>query len=145
MPLYLAIIIRHFFEDFADRDSANRINQNIANSIYDFCISYFLKRKDRLSNKQELVIKELLTESDFEFIENWLNEAITNWLEGKNKAEADGLILVFKNANVGNANNECDLYSPLNNLNIKNYQKKWQVAMSLRNIEPSAVIHVNQF
>ena len=57
---------------------------------------------------------------------------------------ADGLDLVFKNANTGTADGEVNLYSPINNLNIKEYQKKWQVAMSLRNIEPSAVIHINK-
>jgi hypothetical protein len=64
---------------------------------------------------------------------------------GKDRASSDGLELVFKNANAGRADGEADLYSPLNNLNIKDYQQKWQVAMSLRNIEPTAVIHINQF
>ena len=87
----------------------------------------------------------MLSENDLDYIRDWIRSAIINWLNGKNISNADGLELVFKNANVGRADGEMDLYSSLNNLNIKDYQKKWQVAMSLRNIEPTAVIHINQF
>ena len=78
-------------------------------------------------------------------IREWVENAISDWLHGKNISNADNIQLVFKNANVGNADGETDLYSPLNNLKIKDYQQKWQVAMSLRSIEPTAVIHINQF
>ena len=87
----------------------------------------------------------MLTESNLKDINEWIESAINSWLLGKDNAITDGLELVFKNANAGNADGEADLYSPLNNLNIKEYQQKWQVAMSLRNIEPTAVIHINQF
>jgi len=87
----------------------------------------------------------LLSGSDLNYIRRWIESSINDWLLGKNKASTDDLELVFKNANLGRADGEADLYSPLNNLNIKEYQQKWQVAMSLRNIEPTAVIHINQF
>jgi hypothetical protein len=83
--------------------------------------------------------------TDLDYIKKWIKSAIDDWLNGKNISNKDGLNLVFKNANIGRSNGEADLYSPLNNLNIKGYQQKWQVSMSLRNIEPTAVIHVNQF
>ena len=145
MPLYLATVIRHFFADFANRNSANNINQTNANDIIEFCISYFQNRKDRLESHSEVAIRELLTEVDLQYIKGWINSAIENWISGRDIANAEELELVFKNANAGRADGELDLYSPLNNLNIKEYQQKWQVPMSLRNIEPTAVIHINRY
>jgi hypothetical protein len=145
MPLYIATVVRHFFEDFANRNTANNINQEKADEIIKFCFAYFQNRKNRLESHSGVAIRELLSEADLQYIKEWITSAINSWLNGKNMSNTDGLELVFKNANNGRADGEADLYSPLNNLNIKEYQKKWQVAMSLRNIEPTAVIHVNQF
>lgn len=145
MPLYLATIIRHFFEDFANRNTANNITQESADDIIEFCIGYFQNRQVRLSKKTEVPIQELLSEKDLSYLKDWIKSAIKDWMRGRDIANAEELELVFKNANTGRADGELDLYSPLNNLNIKDYQKKWQVAMSLRNIEPAAVIHINQF
>lgn len=145
MPLYMATVIRHFFEDFANRNTANNIDQTNADVIIQFCIAYFQNRKDRLESHSEVAIRELLLEADLQYIKEWIKSAIENWIIGRDKAHAEKLELVFKNANAGRAAGELDLYSSSNNLNIKEYQQKWQVAMSLRNIEPSAIIHVNQF
>ena len=145
MSLYLATIVRHFFENFSNRNDANNINQLDANLIIDFCNTYFQKRYDRLLTHKDNSIRELLSITDLDYIKEWIKSAIDSWLNGKNISNKDGLNLVFKNANIGRSNGEADLYSPLNNLNIKDYQQKWQVSMSLRNIEPTAVIHVNQF
>lgn len=145
MPLYLATVVRHFFADFANRNSANNITQKDAGLIENFCISYFAKRQIRLANDTEKAIRELLSEEDLNYIKEWIKSAINSWVLGKSLSNSDKIDLVFKNANVGRADGEADLYSPLNNLNIKEYQKKWQVAMSLRNIEPTAAIHINQF
>jgi hypothetical protein len=145
MPLYLATTIRHFFEDFSNRNDANNINQLNANTIIDFCNAYFQKRYERLVIHKDVTIRELLSVTDLDYIKEWIKSAIGSWLNGKDISNKDGLNLVFKNANIGRSNGEADLYSPLNNLNIKDYQQKWQVSMSLRNIEPTAVIHVNQF
>ena len=145
MPLYVATVVRHFFEDFANRNTANNINQANADVIIQFCIAYFQNRKDRLESHSEVAIRELLLDADLQYIKEWIKSAIENWIRGREIANVEELELVFKNANAGRANGELDLYSPSNNLNIKEYQQKWQVAMSLRNIEPSAIIHVNQF
>ena len=145
MPLYLATIIRHLNENFTNRTTANNITQNDISNIVSRCISYFEKRRRRLANDPEEAIQELLSETDLNYIREWITAAIGSWLEGKNKSNLHNLNMVFKNANIGRADGEADLYSPLNNLNIKDYQRKWQVAMSLRNIEPAAVIHINQF
>jgi hypothetical protein len=145
MPLYVATIVRHFCLRFANRNTANDITQNDVHNIINRCISYFKSRQIRLNDHPDKAIRELLSESDFNYISRWIESSINSWLLGKDRANADGLNLVFKNANVGRAVGEADLYSPVNNLNIKEYQQKWQVAMSLRNIEPTAVIHINQF
>lgn len=147
MPLYVATIVRHFFEEFANRNTANNITQTDVENIVSRCILYFENRQIRLSTHEDRAIRELLSETDLDYIKEWITSAISNWLEWKNISNVpdSNLNLVFKNANVGKADGEADLYSPLNNLNIKDYQKKWQVAMSLRNIEPTAVIHINQF
>jgi hypothetical protein len=145
MPLYVSTIVRHFFVEFANRNTANNITQMNIDLIKNRCISYFEVRQTRLANHPDKAIRELLLENDLNYIREWIGSAISNWLNGKIISNADDLELVFKNANVGRADGEADLYSPLNNLNIKEYQQKWQVAMSLRNIEPTAVIHINQF
>ena len=145
MPLYLATIIRHFNENFANRNNANDITQENVVAIAQRCIEYFENRQNRLAKHPEEAIQDLLSETDLNYVREWITAAIRSWLKGKEKSNADNLNLVFKNANIGRADGEADLYSPLNNLNIKDYQRKWQVAMSLRNIEPAAVIHINQF
>lgn len=145
MPLYMATIIRHFFSNFSNRNDAHNISDVDVDNISNRCISYFEKRYYRLSMHQNEAIRELLTEGELNYIREWLSAAIKSWLKAKEKADNENLRLVFKNANIGNANGELDLYSPLNNLNIKDYQMKWQVGMSLRNIEPSAVFHVNRY
>jgi hypothetical protein len=145
MPLYVATIVRHFFVEFANRNTANNITQLDVSLIINRCISYFEFRQSRLAINPDKTIRELLSENDLNYIREWIESAISNWLNGKNISNADDLELVFKNANVGRADGEADLYSSLNNLNIKDYQKKWQVAMSLRNIEPTAVIHINRY
>lgn len=145
MSLYVATILRHFFVQFANRNTANNITQNDKDLIKNRCISYFESRQIRLSIHPDKTVRELLSETDLNYIKEWISNSIDDWLNGKNISNANNLELVFKNANVGRADGEVDLYSSLNNLNIKDYQKKWQVAMSLRNIEPAAVIHINQF
>ncbi len=143
MPLYIATIVRHFNEKFANRNSANNIEQNDIDSLTEICMKYFNKRERRLSSKTDDAIKELLTGVDLEYINTWVYEAITSWFLGKNQVNGNGLNMVFKNA--VNSNNQIDLFSSSNNLNIKDFQIKWKVAMSLRNIEPSAAIHVNKY
>jgi hypothetical protein len=143
MPLYVATIVRHFFEEFANRSSARDITEDKVEDIVNRCMSYFEARQKRLKSKTDKEIKKLLSRTDLDYIKEWIQIAIQDWLNGKNKA--DDLNLVFKNANAGKADGEVDLYSPINNLNIKEYQIKWQVAMSLRNIEPTAVIHINRY
>lgn len=145
LPLYVATIVRHFCEGFANRNTANDISQNDVVNIINRCMSYFILRQIRLAHHPDKAIRELLSESDLNYISRWIESSIQSWLLGKVQASTDDLELVFKNANVGRADGEVDLYSPLNNLNIKEYQQKWQVAMSLRNIEPTAVIHINNF
>jgi hypothetical protein len=143
MPLYVATIVRHLFEEFANRNSASNITEYKVNDIVNRCISYFEARQKRLERQTDEGIKKILSSADLDYIKAWVLTAVEDWLAGKNIA--DNLNLVFKNANAGNAAGEVDLYSPINNLNIKRYQEKWQVAMSLRNIEPTAVIHVNKY
>jgi hypothetical protein len=143
MPLYVATIVRHLIEEFADRNSANNITDDGVEKIVNRCLSYFEARQTRLENHTDATIKKILSRTDLEYIKEWISVAVNDWLKGRNIA--DGLNLVFKNANAGNANGERDLYSPLNNLNIEDYQEKWQVPMSLRNIEPAAVIHINRY
>jgi hypothetical protein len=145
MPLYVSTIVRHFFVEFANRNTANNITKMNIDLIKNRCISYFEARQTRLANHPDKAIRELLLENDLNYIREWIESALSDWLNGKIISNADDLELVFKNANVGRADGEADLYSPLNNLNIKEYQQKWQVAMSLRNIDPTAVIHINQF
>lgn len=143
MPLYLATIVRHLFEEFANRNSARDITEDKVEEIVNRCVSYFESRQERLENQTDESIKKLLSSTDLDYIKEWIITAVEGWLHGKNME--DGLNLVFKNANAGNADREVNLYSPINDLNIKKYQEKWQVAMSLRNIEPTAVIHINRY
>lgn len=143
MPLYVATIVRHLIKEFANRNSARDITEDKVENIVNRCVYYFESRQYRLENQTDQTINKLLSSTDLDYIKEWIVTAVKDWLYGKNTSE--GLNLVFKNANTGNADGEVNLYSPINNLNIKRYQEKWQVAMSLRNIEPTAVIHINRF
>jgi hypothetical protein len=141
MPLYVATIVRHFIEQFANRKTANNITEIDIDNIVSRCISYFENRQKRLAEQTDKAIRELLSDADLEYIKKWVKSAIDSWVNGKDISNLNEEELVFNYAK----NRQANLYSPLNNLNIKKYQQKWQVAMSLRNIEPTAVIHINQF
>ena len=138
MPLYVATIVRHLFEEFANRNSARDITDDKVEDIVNRCISYFESRQKRLENQTDESIKKLLSSVDLKYIKVWVRSAINDWLKGNKEKK-----LVFNNAEKDKA--EVSLFSTINNLNIEEYQEKWQVAMSLRNIEPTAVIHINRY
>jgi hypothetical protein len=143
MALYVATMVRHFRKEFADRNSANNITQESVDNLVELCFNYFNERFERLQLNNNQSIRQLLMQFDLDYIKSWIEEAIKSWLDGKNKANEDNHRLVFNDANRGNG--ELNLFSQLNNLNIKDFQKKWEVGMSLRNIEPSAAIHINKY
>ena len=43
MPLYVATIVRHFFREFANRNTAHNITQEDVNNILNHCMAYFKK------------------------------------------------------------------------------------------------------
>jgi hypothetical protein len=143
MPLYIVTILRHFNSKFANRTSANFISNSDLNFLENQLKSYFNSRFERLNKHSNKNVKSLLCKKDLDYIYIWIDEALQNWIKGKNEVNQKNQTLVYSYGNINRS--EANLFSEINNLSIEDYQKNWKVPMSLRNIEPSALIHVNHY
>jgi len=143
MSLYIVTILRHFNPKFANRSSADYISETDLISLANQLKSYFISRFERLNIHPDKSVRTLLSKKDLDYIDEWIDVALQNWLIGKNEANEENLKLVYSYGST--ARSESNLFSEINNLGIKEYQRNWKVPMSLRNIEPSALIHVNHY
>lgn len=144
MGLYLATLIRHT-TIFAERTSANLISTidktDLSNIISDL-ISYFEKRKNRLS-KFDILISSLLKEENIIQISRWINDAFEEWKIESDKVLSENKVFVFNNRSSRSVPSQEQLYVDIEEYEANIHSKKWQVPMSLRVIEPEAAIKIN--
>ncbi len=147
LGLYLATMIRHT-TPFINRNSANDISQLNDKQIVDLIehlSNYFQKRKVHLHSMfVEDVIKNLLREQNVTNIRTWINDAINEWNSFEHAIAADGKTLVFNNKKKVNPPNrpQEQLYVDIEEYEGNIHSEKWQVPMSLRVIEPEAVLKI---
>jgi len=142
LGLYLATILRHTTE-FVDRESAIDISTKTDQEIEEMILSilqYFGDRMDRLQVSPIMdTIKNLLKNSNVEIIRNWINQAINEWKDFTDNNCSSSQI-VFNNAVRGQE----QLYIKIDEYQENIERQSWKIPMSLRVIEPSAGLKINQ-
>lgn len=142
LGLYLATILRHTTE-FVDREDATNISvksdQEVKDLINSF-IDYFENRKERLQMSSVLAtIKNLLKEDNIDSIRNWIEEAILEWQCFVRNNSRNSQV-VFSRV----VNSQEQLYVDIDEYQENIQRGKWKIPMSLRVIEPSAGLKINQ-
>lgn len=144
LPLYLATMIRHSYEELADSPSS--LNNNLVQSIKSDLGNHFktlLKRTQDLDDEQ----KNLLTEDLEHNIESFITEALNKWKSLVDDQANNNYRLVYSGADFLNNNPRIpDVYRNLF-ISLDAYQNEetenmWAVPMSLRSVESEAVIQI---
>lgn len=145
LGLYLATIIRHT-TDFVNRNSAVDISNLDSIQLSEFinhAFIYFEKRRIHLdeSGVSELV-KNLLKRQNVDTIKKWIEDAINEWRLFETQTETEGKTLVFNNRKANARPPQEQLYVDIEEYEGNIHSEKWQVPMSLRVIEPEAVLKI---
>ena len=148
LPLYLTTIIRHTYPELADQASASDMNFTLAKKLKDELIEYFdhrLIRSENLDYSQ----KNLLTEDLIINIKDFIDKAIDQWKILASYQSTDNYILRYSGSEYLNRNCRSrmkykDLFLALDAYEDENFQNFWTVPQSLRNVEPEAVVNINE-
>lgn len=148
LPLYLATMIRHSYEELADQKSASLFDSRVANKIKTELVLYFEKRLKRSQNLDKTQ-KNLLTDDLEKNIELFISKALDQWLIYANAQSVDNYSLRYSGSDFLNQNKRTqvrykDLFLALDAYEDENFETLWAVPMSLRNIESEAVISINE-
>lgn len=135
LPLYLATIIRHNYDNLSNRSNASNMNQQLADNLMQWLRVYFNERMERTRNTSEAA---LLTPEMLQVIHTEIDRNITIWL---NEANANGTNLVYYIAG-RNQNDEVGLFASPEDYEGDVPTNKWLVPNALRVIEPESVIHI---
>jgi hypothetical protein len=137
LALYLAAIVRHSYDKLADRNSASKINEsNLSDQIKQMVADYFNQRYDRMQKPEiSQLEKGLLTPELRDNIIRFVDEAIGQWEAKAN--EVDGLVY-----NSTQYQNAAALFSIPAGYDNSNGDNLWTVPLSLRIVEPEAVLHI---
>lgn len=148
LGLYLATMLRHSQDYFTDRKTASNISQLSDQQIIELVNSlsgYFEKRRQHLAycHVNDLV-KNLLLEENVIAIRTWIKEAINDWKKFNDEVTGMNKELVFSNKKKVNppSQDQEQLYVDIEEYEGNIHSEKWQVPMSLRVIEPEAVLKI---
>lgn len=149
LPLYLATIIRHKYNEIAEKTDASNLNSNLKNQISTDLESYFkerLKRTQLLNESQ----KELLNYDLEAHINQFIQKAMNEWLEYVNRQNIEKYKLVYSGSQYFNAYNRQnikltkDLFIALDSYDEERTGRLWYVPKSLRTVEANAVIKIKE-
>ena len=141
LPLYMATIIRHLYNNLADRKDAKQMSDVIASELRVKLKAYFNERYERtqsLNPTEHELERELITKEQLEYIYKWIDESLLQWVE---KAEKYGTSLVYYAAGRNEAN-EVSLLASTDDYAEQKNANKWVVPSALRLVEPESVLHI---
>lgn len=147
LPLYLATMIRHSFEDLADKNSAGNMDQNKCVHVINELQKYF---KNRLYRAQQLdeSQKDLLNHDLEQNIQKFINQAINEWEKLAKAQTVDNYKLIYSGAAFidkykrNNTIPSKDLFLSLDSYKEDKRGKLWNVPQSLRTVDAEAVIKI---
>lgn len=139
LPLYLAAIIRHKYNNLSNRTEARNITPIIAENLKRELRIYFTNREQRTSRLPQPEAA-LLTPEMLEVINNQIDKSIQIWLDLANQHRRDLVYSVpmFQNRN----RTEIPLFASPEDFEGESPEDKWLVPNALRVIEPESIIHV---
>ena len=148
LPLYLATMIRHSYENLANQNNASTLDVQVANVLKTELIKYFDARLERTQSLEESQ-KDLLTNELKNNIDSFIKEALNQWLQLTNAQEAEQYSLRYSGSDYINENRRSkekfkDLFLALDAYEDENFETLWAVPLSLRNVESEAVINIKE-
>ncbi len=149
LPLYLATMIRHSYENLADQRSASTLDTKTANMLKAELIKYFDDRLRRTQNLDESQ-KDLLTSELRNNIDLFIGEALNQWLILTNIQHVNQYSLRYSGSDYINRNSKNknvkykDLFLALDAYEDENFETLWDVPLSLRSVESEAVINIKE-
>lgn len=140
LPLYLATVVRHTFDQLANNQDASRINEGTLKDKIEFEVNnYFEMRYQHNQATGNDLLRGLLTAELKDNIVKFVHDALEEW-SGKAQA-SDQLVYDINNA-YRNATTPDLFFSPSDYEETKN-DSLWTIPMSLRIVEPEAVLKIN--
>jgi len=146
MPLYLATLIRHKFNNLSNRDAAGSLTKAASQDIEKNLLQYFREREKRTKTLSGIE-NNLLNEDALEYIKQFIEQSFDEWLL-KIDSLSETERLVYSKAEYVNNNRrrelrDKDLFVALDAYDSTDNAKNWKVPQSLRTVEPEAIIRIN--
>ena len=141
LPLYMATVIRHLYNDFADRKDAKKMTEYSAEQLKTDLKLYFSRRYDRTRNldkKTRNLEREIMTKEQLDFIYKWIDDSLDQWAQ---MAQTEGDSLVYYAAG-RRKTEEKSLLVSTDDYAEQKATSKWVVPSALRLVEPEAVLHI---
>ena len=141
LPLYMATVIRHLYNDFADRKDAKKMTEYSAEQLKTDLKLYFSRRYDRtrsLDKKTRNLEREIMTKEQLDFIYKWIDDSLDQWAQ---MAQTEGDSLVYYAAG-RRKTEEKSLLVSTDDYAEQKATSKWVVPSALRLVEPEAVLHI---
>ena len=141
LPLYMATVIRHLYNDFADRKDAKKMTEYSAEQLKTDLKMYFSRRYDRTQNLDkttQILEREIMTDKQRDFIYKWINDSLDQWVQ---MAQTEGDALVYYAAG-RKQTEEKSLLVSTDDYAEQKATSKWVVPSALRLVEPEAVLHI---
>lgn len=141
LPLYLSTIVRHL-HNLANNNSANQITIQTTNKIKEDVIRDFTERLQRSVHLTDCE-RDLFTEDSLRNIERMTETLVKDWLEKKNNlGQGDELVYELTGGSRRSVHKKA-LFSAPDEYEDVREGNVWLVPMSLRIIEPEAVLKIS--
>lgn len=141
LPLYLTTLIRHRYDELADRKSADKMSKETASKLKRELKEYFETRFSRieaLDSHEHAIEREILTKDQLKFIFKWIDDSLDQWVD---KVDKYGRSLVYYATGRKTSEEVPLLVSPDDYVDQKS-ASKWIVPSALRLVEPESVLHI---
>lgn len=149
LPLYLATMIRHKYNEVAEKKDAGNLDNVLKNKISSDLEIYFkerLRRTQLLEDSQ----KELLNLDLEEHINQFIHQAMNEWMSYINLQTTQNFKLIYSGSQFLNNSTRGgnivykDLFVALDSYDEERTDSLWCVPQSLRTVETEAVIRIKE-
>lgn len=148
LPLYLATIIRHNYDQLTNQMDAANLTSDLQDNIKKDIYQYFKQRLDRTKDLPN-GLSELLTEELEAFIEDFIKIALEKWQELVDQQATESYRLRYSGSDSVNEKKKKkggvqwkDLFLSLDEYIDEGEDTLWAVPMSLRTVETEAVLNI---
>ena len=150
LPLYIATIIRHNYDQLTNVENAANLSVELQSKLKKEMYQYFKHRLER-TKKLPDGLSELLTKEFEAFIEQFIDIALNKWQELVDLQQVEGYKLRYYGAGLVNTRPNRrgerwkDLFLSLDAYEDEVEDSLWAVPMSLRTVDTEAVLNVKDY